>query len=131
MAQEQGWFDFAAVAAGITDKLMRRHPHVFAGAQLAPRDLVRVWEEQKARERAAGRGRPAAAAGEVLAGVPRALPALTRAPKLGRRAARVGFDWADAREVRAKVIEELHELDEALRGAAGRGGPARRGRGAG
>ena len=86
MAQEQGWFDFAAVAAGITDKLTRRHPHIFAGAQLAPEDLVRVWEEQKAQERAAAAaGRPAAA-GEVLAGVPQALPALTRAPEA--RAAR-------------------------------------------
>jgi ATP diphosphatase len=118
MAQEQGWFDFAAVAEGITDKLTRRHPHIFAGAALAPEDLVRVWEEQKAQERAAAAAARPAAAGEVLAGVPQALPALTRALKLGRRAARVGFDWPDAREVRAKVIEELHEVDEALRGAA-------------
>ena len=122
MAQEQGWFDFAAVAEGITDKLTRRHPHIFAGAALAPEDLVRVWEEQKAQERAAAaRGKPAGA-GEVLAGVPQALPALTRALKLGRRAARVGFDWPDAREVRAKVIEELHEVDEALASRAGSAG---------
>jgi nucleoside triphosphate diphosphatase len=108
MAEERGWFDFSAVAHGIREKLVRRHPHLFAGATLAAEDLVRVWEEQKAQERAAAQART------VLAGVPRALPALTRAAKLGRRAARVGFDWPDAREVRAKVLEELHEVDGAL-----------------
>jgi MazG family protein len=114
MAEERGWFDFAAVARSIHDKLVRRHPHLFAGAQLAAEDLVRVWEQQKAEERAAAAAR-AHEAGEsaVLAGVPRALPALTRAEKLGRRAARVGFDWPDAAEVRAKVLEELHEVDAA------------------
>jgi nucleoside triphosphate diphosphatase len=118
MAEEQGWFDFSAVANGIREKLVRRHPHLFAGADLAAEDLVRVWEEQKAQERAAARshGR-AAGASTVLAGVPRALPALTRASKLGRRAARVGFDWEDAQAVRAKVLEELHEIDAALSGS--------------
>ncbi|HEX4387277.1 MAG TPA: nucleoside triphosphate pyrophosphohydrolase [Steroidobacteraceae bacterium] len=110
MAQERGWFDFAAVADGIREKLTRRHPHIFAGADLAAEDLVRVWEEQKAQERAA-RGAHAEA---VLAGVPRALPALTRAAKLGRRAARVGFDWPEAGAVREKVHEELGEVDAAL-----------------
>ena len=120
MAEERDWFDFAAVANGIREKLVRRHPHLFAGANLAAEDLVRVWEEQKAEERAAARSRaPAAAASMVLAGVPRALPALTRAAKLGRRAARVGFDWEDAHAVRSKVLEELHEVDGALaRGGA-------------
>jgi MazG family protein len=120
MAEERGWFDFAAVASAIHDKLVRRHPHVFAGASPTPEELVRVWEEQKAQERAEwARGRPAAEA-TVLAGVPRALPALVRAAKLGRRAARVGFDWPDAQQVRAKVLEELHEMDAAL--AAGEAG---------
>jgi len=115
MAQERGWFDFAAVADGITEKLTRRHPHIFAGAQLAPQDLVRVWEEQKAAERAAAAaGGPAGA----LAGVPQALPALTRALKLGRRAARVGFDWSEPAAVRAKVLEELAEVDAEVRAAA-------------
>ena len=115
MAEERGWFDFAAVATSIREKLVRRHPHLFAGAKLAPQDLVRVWEEQKAQERAAASARAGAAgASVVLAGVPKALPAPTRAAKLGRRAARVGFDWPDAREVRAKVLEELHEIDAAL-----------------
>ena len=118
MAEEQGWFDFSAVANGIREKLVRRHPHLFAGADLAAEDLVRVWEEQKAQERAAAKshGR-AAGASTVLAGVPRALPALTRAAKLGRRASRVGFDWEDARAVRSKVLEELHEIDAALAGS--------------
>ena len=113
LAEERGWFDFAAVADGIRDKLVRRHPHLFAGATLAPQDLMRVWEEQKAQERAAARS---AGSRAVLGAVPRALPALVRAAKLGRRAARVGFDWPEAREVRAKVLEELHEVDAALAG---------------
>jgi ATP diphosphatase len=114
MAEERGWFDFTAVAQGIHDKLTRRHPHIFAGAQLAPEDLVRVWEEQKAQERAQAAVHDAAAAGGALGGVPQALPALTRAAKLGKRAARVGFDWPDAHQVRSKVLEELHELDAAV-----------------
>ena len=121
MAEERGWFDFAAVARAIHDKLVRRHPHVFAGASPTPQELVRVWEEQKAQERAEwARGRPAAEA-TVLAGVPVALPALVRAAKLGRRAARVGFDWPDAQPVRAKVLEEVHEMDAALAAASGAG----------
>jgi len=120
MAEERGWFDFSEVANGIREKLVRRHPHLFAGATLAPQDLMRVWEEQKAQERAAAQARSATTGtGTVLAGVPRALPALTRAAKLGRRAARVGFDWPDARAVRAKVLEELHEVDDALASATG------------
>ena len=118
MAEEHGWFDFSEVANGIREKLVRRHPHLFAGATLAPQDLMRVWEEQKAQERAAAQARSATTGtGTVLAGVPRALPALTRAAKLGRRAARVGFDWPDARAVRAKVLEELQEVDDALTSA--------------
>ena len=109
MAQERGWFDFAAVARTIREKLVRRHPHLFAGAVLAPHELVHAWERQKAEERAAA----AAASGgsAVLAGIPRSLPALTRAEKISRRAARVGFDWPDAQAVRAKVLEELTEID--------------------
>jgi MazG family protein len=115
MAEERGWFDFADVAESIHAKLVRRHPHVFAGAAIEAQHLPREWEAQKAREREQ-------AAGELgdrgtLAGVPRALPALMRAAKLGRRAARVGFDWPDAAGARAKVAEELGELDAALTGA--------------
>jgi ATP diphosphatase len=108
LAQERGWFDFDGIARGIHDKLVRRHPHVFGAPAVA-------WEELKAGERAAAAAAkdPLAAAGE-LADVPRALPALTRAQKLGKRAGRVGFDWTDMRDVRAKITEELAELDEAV-----------------
>jgi MazG family protein len=113
LAQERGWFDFDGIARAIHDKLVRRHPHVFgtavAGVTTSNEVLV-VWEELKARERAAAAGNGSAG---VLADVPRALPALTRAQKLGKRAGRVGFDWTDMRDVRAKISEELAELDEA------------------
>ncbi|MFT3904994.1 MAG: nucleoside triphosphate pyrophosphohydrolase [Steroidobacteraceae bacterium] len=105
LAEERGWFDFAAVAAGIHDKLVRRHPHVFAPErQVAGESLGQSWERHKAAERA-DRGQQGA-----LDGVPVGLPALTRAAKLGRRAARVGFDWPDVVGVRAKIEEELAEL---------------------
>ena len=122
MAEERGWFDFAHVAAGIHDKLVRRHPHVFgeqahdgAGAALA-----RQWEEHKHQERQAAAQRRGEESG-ALNGIARALPALTRAVKLGKRAGRLGFDWPRSEEVRAKLIEELQELDAAV---AARGQPA-------
>ena len=119
MGEERGWFDFAAIATAIHDKLVRRHPHVFAGTQPTPAELERTWEKHKAQERAAA----ASADGTtVLGGVPRALPALARAAKLSRRAGRVGFDWPDAAQVRAKVLEELTEVDAAI--AAGGGAVA-------
>ncbi len=114
MAEERGWFDFAAVARAIHDKLVRRHPHIFAGATVSdPQELIRTWEEMKASERAQAAQHGSTDAG-VLADVPKALPALVRAGKLGRRAARVGFDWPDAAQVRTKVVEELAEVDDAL-----------------
>lgn len=109
MAEEQGAFDFADVAAGIAGKLQRRHPHVFADARFATAaEQEAAWERLKAEERGAQ--------GEagVLDGVARALPALTRAQKLGKRAGRVGFDWPGATDVRAKVAEELAETDAAI-----------------
>ena len=110
MARERGWFDFAQVASAIHEKLVRRHPHVFAGKSVSSdAELSRNWEEQKARERA-----EAADSASALADIPRALPALVRASKLGKRAGRVGFDWPDARGVRDKVLEELREVDTAL-----------------
>ncbi len=107
LASERGLYDFDAVAAGIAEKLWRRHPHVFSGD--ATRDASH-WETFKAEERAA-RG-----AGGVLDEVPVALPALTRAVKLGKRAATVGFDWPDATGPRAKLLEELAEVEAAERG---------------
>jgi ATP diphosphatase len=105
MAEEAGLFGFAAVARTITEKMIRRHPHVFADA--AGRDApgqTAEWEAQKHAERAAR-----AEAG-TLAGVPAPLPALTRALKLTARAARVGFDWPDAAAVLDKLEEEAVEL---------------------
>jgi ATP diphosphatase len=111
MGSERGWFDFSSVANAISDKLTARHPHVFAGVEIAnAAEQTRAWEEHKARERAARGG----AAPSELADVPLALPALARAAKLGKRAGRVGFDWPDASGVRAKIDEELAESDEAV-----------------
>lgn len=113
MGSERGWFDFASVANAIADKLVARHPHVFARQEFddtqigGTQDLNRAWEDHKARERAGKEG----AAPSELADVPLALPSLARAAKLGKRAARVGFDWSDAAGVRAKVDEELREID--------------------
>jgi nucleoside triphosphate diphosphatase len=103
LASEQGTYDFDAVAAGMADKLERRHPHVFAGATRMTGD----WERFKSQERAT-RG----AAG-LLDDVPLTLPALARAAKLGQRAATVGFDWPDAQGARDKLLEELAEVDGA------------------
>jgi ATP diphosphatase len=121
MAEERGWFDFAQVAGAIHEKLVRRHPHVFGGRSLSGEaELSSAWEEGKAQERAAGGG--ASGSVSALADVPRGLPALVRAAKLGKRAARVGFDWEDAAQVREKVLEELGEVDAALAAGAGAGG---------
>jgi tetrapyrrole methylase family protein/MazG family protein/ATP diphosphatase len=108
LAEEAGAFDFLAVAEGLCAKLERRHPHVFGDARVAGvAEQSRAWEEIKQRERGES-------AGGVLGDVPLALPALSRAAKLGRRAAAVGFDWPSVAGVRAKVEEELAELDAAL-----------------
>jgi ATP diphosphatase len=105
MAREQGAFDFAAIAAAIADKMVRRHPHVFGDADIADAAAqTRAWEEHKAQERRAR------AEEGVLDGVSVALPALTRAVKLQKRAARVGFDWPEAEQVLDKLAEEVAEL---------------------
>jgi tetrapyrrole methylase family protein/MazG family protein/ATP diphosphatase len=110
LAAEEQRFAFGDVVATIHDKMRRRHPHVFGGAASGSAEQHRQeWEAFKARERA-DRGVAAGA----LANVPLALPALTRAVKLGRRAAGVGFDWPDLGGVRAKLTEELAELDAAV-----------------
>ena len=112
MAQEQGVFDFGGVVEAITTKLVRRHPHVFADADGKTAEAVKgLWERIKAEERAA-RGEPAEAG--ALAGVPVALPALTRALKLQNKAGQVGFDWNDPRAVLAKIREEADEIEAAL-----------------
>lgn len=110
MAREQGAFGFEEVAEGICEKMLRRHPHVFGDARVESAEAqTRAWEALKAAEKAA-RG----ASGGLLDDVPAALPALTRAEKFGKRAARLGFDWPDAAGPRAKIDEELAELDAAV-----------------
>lgn len=107
-------FDVDDVCRGITEKLVRRHPHVFADASAATAEQVLVqWDQIKADEKAARAG-TGAAAPRVLDGVPIALPPLSRAQKLGKRAGKVGFDWPDAAGPRAKILEELAELDDAV-----------------
>jgi nucleoside triphosphate diphosphatase len=118
MAEEAGDFAFADVAAAIADKMVRRHPHVFGGAEIAPRISTgaaqnEAWEAHKAKERASRGGHAS-----VLDGVALALPALLRAAKIARRAARIGFDWPDARAVLPKIAEEIAELEAELDGAA-------------
>ena len=132
IARERGAFDFEAAARAICDKLRRRHPHVFAGqGQLSAAEQSVVWENIKAEERSQAR-RGAAEAASALDGVPRALPALLRAHKLSKRAARVGFDFEHASQTADKVAEELAEVREAAAahetaaagGAAGAAPPA-------
>lgn len=110
IAEERGLFDFDDVARGIAEKLERRHPHVFGDAHIDDAAAqTQAWERHKQAERAAkGLGTGA------LDGVTLGLPALTRAAKLGSRAARVGFDWADAAGVLDKVAEEIDELKAEL-----------------
>ncbi|RLB63893.1 MAG: nucleoside triphosphate pyrophosphohydrolase [Deltaproteobacteria bacterium] len=108
MASERGLFDFDKVVDSITDKMTRRHPHVF-GDELVESAAAQseAWAVHKQAER------KSAGEGGLLAGIARALPALMRADKISKRAASVGFDWPDVESVRAKVYEELAELDEA------------------
>src|SRR6478672_3372376 len=112
MAEEQGAFDFGDVVETITAKLIRRHPHVFADADGKTAQAVEgLWARIKAEEKAE-RGEEAPKG--ALAGVPVALPGLTRALKLQDKARRVGFDWNDARAVLAKIREEADEIEAAL-----------------
>jgi MazG family protein len=114
MAEEQGHFNFDAVADSIVAKMIRRHPHVFG--RLVAADAATVhdnWERIKAEERAAGGAEGAPAPG-ALDGVAHALPALARAEKLQRRAGRVGFDWGAPEPILDKIAEEIGELGAEL-----------------
>lgn len=116
MAQEQGAFAFGDVVQAITEKLIRRHPHVFDDTRdLTPDEVKGLWDRIKAQEKAERRRRR----GEddeagALAGVPATLPAAIRALKLQQKASRVGFDWNDPRAVLAKIREEADEIEAAL-----------------
>lgn len=115
MAKEQGLFDFNDVTEAITEKLIRRHPHVFADEKIdSVEQQTLAWEEHKRKER------EKKSTGEQffvseLDGVIKALPALSRAQKLQRRASRVGFDWEDIKDVYVKIFEEIEEVKEASR----------------
>ena len=117
LAEEAGDFGFNEIAAGISEKMIRRHPHVFGGAEIRSADAqVEAWETQKAAERSA---KGASGSIGTLDGVAKGLPALLRAYKLQQRAARVGFDWPDIAGAINKLGEELGELTEVARGANG------------
>jgi MazG family protein len=114
MAEEQDLFDFGDVVAAVTDKMIRRHPHVFGGGDApdtAPAQKL-IWEALKAGERA-GKAQSSQDRASILDDVPLALPALLRAEKLQRRASSVGFDWDDAQKVMEKIAEEAREVAEA------------------
>ncbi len=122
MAEERGAFTFEDVVAAISDKMVRRHPHVFGTEEeKAAGASPGFWERAKAEEKLGSKARDGNA-GSVLDGVPVALPGLTRAVKLQNKAARVGFDWPSLSPVFEKLQEELNELEEALAdtGAGGR-----------
>jgi nucleoside triphosphate diphosphatase len=124
MAEEEGAFDFAAVARAITTKMIRRHPHVFGSeAERSAGARPDFWERIKAEERSPQTPRFPREAGEtprsILDDVPLALPALTRALKLQDKAARAGFDWPSLAPVFEKLKEELGELEHAASLAAG------------
>lgn len=113
MAEEQGLFGFDDVVDAIADKMTRRHPHVFADTPVSGADGVKQnWEDIKAAEKAA-KGKTLEN-NSLLADVPTTLPALTRAVKLQKRAARIGFDWQEAEPIFAKLDEEIGELREAM-----------------
>lgn len=119
LAQERGAFDFDDVVAAISDKIVRRHPHVFGAAEMPDAATQRqAWEAIKAEERQAKQADRAMPPG-ALDGVALALPALPRAVKLQRRAARVGFDWDAPQPVLEKIREELAELEAELTAGAG------------
>ena len=117
MAQERAEFDFAGVVRGVCDKMIRRHPHVFGDVEHADDDALRAaWERQKQRERADRRGGGHAS---LMEGVAKVLPALVRAEKLQRRAARAAFDWQRPEPVMEKIREELAECARAMESNAG------------
>ena len=116
MAEEQRRFDFGDVVQAITEKLIRRHPHVFGEAgNLSTEEVNGLWQQIKAAEKAARPDKAAAEAG-ALAGVPGTLPALMRALKLQEKASAVGFDWGSVGPVLEKIQEEAAEIAEAAKG---------------
>lgn len=115
LAKEKGRFDISDVICAVHTKMVRRHPHVFAKARARDSaEVLKNWEEIKARERGEGQKRGKGEFESILSGVPRGLPALLEGFQLTRRAANIGFDWKSAEEVLAKIAEETHEVQRAL-----------------
>jgi len=113
LRKEEGAFEFADVADAISDKLISRHPHVFGDSDAKDAEAVlKQWAALKREER-----RKKGGGESVLEGVPKEMPALARADRLTEKASRIGFDWPDAAGARAKLAEELGELDEAIAAA--------------
>jgi len=109
LAREEGHFDFSSVVSAICEKMVRRHPHVFADSSFADGGELRAaWDRQKSQERRAK------GTSGLLDGIPRSLPALVRAEKIQRRASRVGFDWSEPHGVIRKIREELAEIEQEL-----------------
>lgn len=114
LGNEQKKFDFDSVLAAICEKLIRRHPHVFANEQLTTEDEIKQnWENEKAKER---QSRNQNANISILADIPKNLPALSQAAKIQKRCSHVGFDWHDIHDVFAKIEEEVNEVKEELVG---------------
>jgi len=110
IGEEAGHFAFADIAKAITDKMIRRHPHIFGDASYRTQEEQRMaWEEMKSQERAAKKET------RLLDGIATTLPAISRAEKLQKRAARVGFDWPDAMQVMDKLKEEIAEAEIELK----------------
>jgi len=114
LGKEQQLFDFDKVVAAVCEKLIRRHPHVFSDTNLATDEQIKAnWEAEKAKERQA---RSSSEQISVLADIPKSLPALSRAAKIQKRCADVGFDWTNIHDVVDKVEEEIQEVKEELQG---------------
>ncbi|SET62667.1 nucleoside triphosphate pyrophosphohydrolase [Thalassotalea agarivorans] len=112
LGKEDERFDFDSIVATVCEKLIRRHPHVFANEQLQTDQEIKAnWENEKAKERAQKAGSEDIS---VLADIPKALPALSQAAKIQKRCANVGFDWDNINDVLAKVKEEVQEVEEEL-----------------
>jgi XTP/dITP diphosphohydrolase/ATP diphosphatase len=126
MAADAGYFDIGDVAAGLNAKLVRRHPHVFGDMDAADADaVVRNWEEIKREEKRAGGVRAGGGAASGLDEIPRTMPAMLEAHKLGSRAAKVGFDWPDADGLFEKLQEEIAELQVEVTQTGGAAGQTR------
>lgn len=113
IAEEEGRFDLARVAGGLVRKMVRRHPHVFAGAAYEGAGHQAMWERLKRQEKAA---RPGPDADGVIGRLPEHLPALVRAHRMQEKVASVGFDWEDAAGARRKLAEEIDETDREAAG---------------